>query len=203
MAKITALFWDVGGVLLTNAWDRTSRRDLVEKFKLAGQDFEARHDAIIAAFETGQLDLDRYLEQTIFFRPRGFTEQAVKDFIFAQSQPCPETLAIVERLAHAKQYLLAMLNNESVELNRYRIERFGLRNYFSVFLSSCFLGVRKPDEAIYRLALQITQRAPEESVFIDDRSLNVECARRMGMLTVHFQGPAQLQAELRKLGVEL
>lgn len=203
MAKITALFWDVGGVLLTNAWDRTSRRDLVEKFKLDGQDFETRHDAIIAAFETGQLDLDHYLEQTIFFRPRGFTEQAVKDFIFAQSQPRPETLAVVERLAHAKQYFLAMLNNESVELNRYRIERFGLRNYFSVFLSSCFLGVRKPDEAIYRLALQITQRAPEESVFIDDRSLNVECARRMGMLTVHFQGPAQLQAELRKLGVEL
>jgi putative hydrolase of the HAD superfamily len=203
MAKITALFWDVGGVLLTNAWDRTSRRDLAEEFKLDGQDFETRHDAIIAAFETGQLDLDRYLEQTIFFRPRGFTEQAVKDFIFAQSQTCPETLAIVERLAHAKQYFLAMLNNESVELNRYRIERFGLRNYFSVFLSSCFLGVRKPDEAIYRLALQITQRAPEESVFIDDRSLNVECGRRMGMLTVHFQGPAQLQAELRKLGVEL
>ncbi len=202
MKKISALFWDVGGVLLTNGWDRVARRKLVEKFNLDGEDFENRHELVNTPFETGRLDLDCYLDRTIFHHQRDFTPQAVKDFMLAQSQPLPETLAIVERLARAKKYLLATLNNESLELNQHRIDRFGLRNYFTVFLSSCFLGVRKPDEAIYKLALQITQRAPEECVFIDDRGLNVECARREGMHGIRFENPAQLRAELRKLGVE-
>lgn len=201
MTKISTIFSDVGGVLLTNGWDRVARRKLVEKFGLDGEDFENRHELVNTAFETGRLDLDCYLDRTIFYHPRDFTPQAVKDFMLAQSQPLPETLAIVERLARAKKYLLATLNNESLELNQHRIEHFGLRNYFTVFLSSCFLGVRKPDEPIYKLSLQITQRAPEECVFIDDRGLNVECARRDGMHGIHFENPAQLQAELRKLGI--
>jgi len=202
MAEITALFWDVGGVLLTNGWDKRSRRKLAEKFNLDWEDFEGRHELISTALETGQLGLDHYLDRTIFCRHREFTKQALKDFIFAQSEPYPESLAVVERLARMKRFFLATLNNESLELNLYRIRHFGLRNYFSAFFSSCFLGVKKPDETIYRLALQISQRAPEECLFIDDRGLNVECARREGMLTIQFQNPIQLEAELRKLGID-
>ncbi len=95
------------------------------------------------------------------------------------------------------------MNNESLDLNLYRIARVGLRRYFVAFFSSCFLGVRKPDTAIYRLALQITQRAPEESVFIDDRLLNLECARQTGLRTMRYQNPVQLQDDLRHLGVEV
>jgi putative hydrolase of the HAD superfamily len=203
MSTITALFWDVGGVLLTNGWDGASRRKLVEKFHLDGEDFEARHDLVSSAFETGQLTLSDYWGRTIFYRPHDFTAQAVQDFMFAQSHPYPETLALVERLARTRKYLLATLNNESSELNRYRIEQFGLRNYFTLFLSSCFLGIRKPDPLIYRLALDITQRPSEECVFIDDRRLNVECARREGMHAIQFQNPIQLQAEFGNLGIEL
>ncbi len=203
MTKIAALFWDVGGVLLTNAWDRTARRKLVQKFDLNGADFEGRHELANTAFETGKLRLEQYLEQTIFYCPRKIAKQAVIDFMFVQSQPYSATLAIVELLARARKYFLATLNNESLELNLYRINHFGLRNYFTVFLSSCFLGVRKPEEAIYRLTLEITQRAPEECLFIDDRGLNVECARRHGMHTILYQNPLQLQVELRKLGIEI
>jgi putative hydrolase of the HAD superfamily len=202
LSKITALFWDVGGVLLTNGWDKAARRRLVEEFGLEGEDFEERHELVSAAFETGQLGLDDYLERTIFYFPRDFSTQAVRDFMFAQSHPHEQTLAIVERLARAQKYLLATLNNESLELNRHRIQHFGLRDYFTVFFSSCFLGVRKPDEAIYRLALAMTQRAGEECVYIDDRRLNVECARRQGMQAIHYQNASRLQEELRHLGVE-
>lgn len=203
VSKVTVFFWDVGGVLLTNGWDSAARRRLVEKFRLEGQDFEARHDSVSSAFETGRLTLNDYWERTIFHRPRDFGAQETQEFMFAQSQSFPETLALVERLARSRKYLLATLNNESSELNRYRIDHFGLRNYFTVFLSSCFLGMRKPDPAIYRLALDITQRPPEECVFIDDRQLNVECARREGMPAIQFQNPIQLQAEFRNLGIEL
>ena len=101
----------------------------------------------------------------------------------------------------AGRYLLATLNNESAELNAYRIREFQLTRNFSVFFTSCYLGVRKPDDAIYRLALDITQRAPEECIFIDDRLLNLECARRLGMRTIHFQNPAQLAKDLMHEGV--
>lgn len=203
MADLKALFWDVGGILLTNGWDRASRRKAVETFGLDAEEFESRHRIVENAFELGQLGLDGYLDRTVFYRPRDFTSEAFKDFMFAQSAPYPEPLAVVERLAHSRRYLMATLNNESLELNLHRISRFGLRRYFTAFLSSCFLGVKKPDEVIYRLALQLTQLAPDESLFIDDRALNLECAERLGMRTIHYQNPAQLEQDLRGLHIDV
>lgn len=204
MDNVTALFWDVGGVLLSNAWDRTSRRKAAEKFALDLEEFVERHDLVVTAFETGQMDLEEYLDRTVFYRPRAFTRQDFKEFIFSQSEPCPENLALLERLAQSKKYLLATLNNESRDLNLYRIERFGLRKYFAVFFSSCFLGVKKPDETIYRLALDLSQRAPEVCLFIDDRPLNLECARNCsGMRTVLYQNSKQLRSDLQTLGVQV
>ena len=200
MDKITALFWDLGGVVLTNAWDRASRQHAAEKFHLDGDDFEDRHELLLHGFETGQVSLEEYLNRVIFYRPRPFSREEFKEFMFGESQAYPESLALVGRLA-AKPYLLATLNNESLELNEYRIARFKLRDYFQVFLSSCYLGVRKPDDGIYRLALHITQREPGECVFVDDRPLNLECAKELGMKTVQFQNATQLQEDLRRFGV--
>jgi putative hydrolase of the HAD superfamily len=201
MAKVTTLFWDIGGVILTNGWDRVSRKQAAAQFNLDGEDLEDRHDQYFPALENGQVTLEQYLDRTIFYRPRTFSREQFKEFMFAQSQPYPESLAILEQLARSGRYLLATLNNEPRELNQYRIEQFGLRQDFIAFFSSCYLGARKPDEAIYRLALEVTQRAPEECVFIDDRALNLECARRLGMGTIHFQNAAQLREELSRHGV--
>jgi len=203
VADLKALFWDVGGILLTNGWDRASRRRAVETFGLEGDEFEGRHELVNAAFEIGRLALDDYLDRTVFYRSQAFTREAFKEFMLAQSAPYPDALMIVERLAGARRYLMATLNNESLELNLHRINRFGLRRHFAMFLSSCFLGVRKPEEAIFRLALQVTQLGPEESVFIDDRAVNLECAHRIGMRTVHYQNAAQLERELRDLRIEV
>jgi putative hydrolase of the HAD superfamily len=200
--KISAVFSDVGGVLLTNGWDRSARDKLVEQFGLEGEDFEDRHQRVGASLDTGQLEISPYLDRTIFYRPRSFPKQAVREFMFAQSKAIPGSLAVVARLAQTRQVLLATLNNESRELNLYRIEKFGLRNYFTVFFSSCFLGVQKPDPQIYRLALDLSQRAPEECVFIDDRPVNLECARQLGIHTIQFLNAAQLEGDLRSLGVE-
>lgn len=202
MAKITALFWDVGGVLLTNGWDRPARRRAVENFKLDWDGFEDRHELMVTRFETGRLTLDRYLDRTVFYCSRDFSKDEFREFMFAQSQPIEETLDLSGRLARAGQYLLATLNNESRELNLYRIEHFGLRKHFSLFISSCFLGVKKPDDEMFRLALDLSQRQPEECVFIDDRELNLECAGRSGLRTLRFHSAVQLESELRDAGVE-
>lgn len=203
MAEITTLFWDVGGVMLSNAWDRHGRRRAVEQFHLDWEDFQDRHELVNTDFEAGRLTLEEYLQRTIFYRSRPFTRDDFKAFMFAQSRPQPETLALVERLARSGKYLMATLNNESLELNLYRIEQFRLRNFFSAFFSSCFLGVRKPERAIYHRAMQISQRSLDECLFIDDRELNLECAQLLGMHTIRYQNPVQLRQELQRHGVEV
>jgi putative hydrolase of the HAD superfamily len=203
MARITAIFSDVGGILGTNGWDRTARGKAAEEFKIDWLEFEDRHDLVVTALELGQLTLDEYLNRTVFYRPREFSREQFRDFMFAQSRPFAESLALFSQLARARRYLLATLNNESLELDLHRIQLFGLRSIFSVFFSSCFLGLKKPDSAIYQMALRLTQRAADESLFIDDRELNVECASRMGMQIVHCKDPLKLGDQLRQLGVDV
>jgi putative hydrolase of the HAD superfamily len=203
VAQVTAVFLDMGGVILSNGWDRNARREAAVKFHLDWEDFEDRHELMLHAFETGEIGLDEYLNRTVFYRERPFTKEQFIEFIHAQSQPIPETLAVLKRLATTESCLIGALNNESRDLNEFRIKHFMLREYFDVFLSSCYLGVRKPDEAIYRLALSITQRVPKECIFVDDRELNLECAREMGMHTIHFQHAAQLEKDLHHYDIEL
>ena len=200
---IKTVFFDIGGVLLTDGWGHNSRRAAAEKFGLDWEEYSERHEKVGHAIETNRMSLEQYLDRAIFYRPREFSREEFRAFIFAQSQPKPESIAIVAQLADSKNHFLATINNEVLELNLYRLEHFGLRRYFRVFFSSCFLGLRKPDEAIYRLALQVTQEAPANCIFIDDREVNLECPRELGLNTILFQDAAQLRADLTEAGIEL
>src|SRR5579859_3521183 len=87
-------------------------------------------------FEAGAVSLDEYLKRAVFYRERKFSKQDFIDFMHSQSRAMPETLAVLQKLAARKKYLIAALSNESRELNEYRIRTFNLREYFEVFLSS-------------------------------------------------------------------
>jgi len=202
LPQVSAMFWDVGGVLLSNAWDGWQRHRALQQFELDETEFQDRHEMLISSFERGKISLDEYLDRTIFYRARAFTRQTFRDYMFSLSQPNEEILALARELAASRRYLMSTINNESKELNLYRIETFGLRAIFSLFVSSCFVGLRKPEEGIYRLALEMTQKAPDECCFVDDRPLNLESAGRLGMRTVRAQNAGQLRSELRKLQVE-
>jgi len=199
---ITTIFFDIGGVLLTNGWGRDSRRAAAENFHLDWEEFSDRHEKLAQAIETNRMSFDDYLDQAVFYRPREFSREEFRDFMFAQSQAIPESLAIVSQLAQSRKYFMATLNNEMLELNLFRLERFGLRSFFPIFFSSCFVGLWKPDEAIYRLALNVTQRPAAQCIFIDDREVNLECPRKLGMNTIQFEDATQLRAELGKKGIE-
>ncbi|MGH9326703.1 MAG: HAD family hydrolase [Terriglobia bacterium] len=196
MLPITAILTDVGGILGTNAWDRSQRRKATEHFEIGWHEFEERHELVINGFELGRLGLDEYLGRTVFYRSREFSKQQFQEFMFAQSKPFPEAIEVFSELAGSGKYFMATLNNESLELNLHRIEAFGLRRLFSVFFSSCFLGVKKPDDAIFHLALKLMQRRPEECLFVDDRLLNVERARQCGLQAIHCQHPTRLREQL-------
>src|ERR1041385_3696512 len=201
MAKISALFWDVGGVLLTNAWDRVQREVALTKFKLDTTEFQDRHEMVVSSFERGKITLDEYLDRTIFYRPRSFTREEFCRQMYSLSEANTDALELAKTLAKSGRYQMATINNESRELNHYRIQNFGLREIFSSFISSCFVGLRKPEVGIYRLALEVTQNPPEQCCFIDDRSINLEAAARLGMHTIQMKDAVQLGQELNKLGV--
>lgn len=199
MPAIRAIFWDVGGVLLTNAWDHTQRSDALKRFQIDEKEFNDRHDALVSSFERGKITLDEYLDRTVFSRPRSFSHEEFRDYMFSLSQPLPGMLEFAQSLAGSGRYLMGTINNESRELNYYRMEKFGLRKIFRLFFSSCFVGLRKPERDIYRLALETTQIPSEECCFIDDRELNLECAAHLGMHTVQMIGLDSLKVELGKL----
>lgn len=201
LSAIRALFWDVGGVLLTNAWDHTERAAALEHFQLDEKEFHDRHEMVVSSFERGKITLDEYLDRTVFYRPRSFTLDVFREYMFGLSKPFPQVLDVAHALADSGRYFMGTINNESRELNYYRIEHFGLRNFFRLFVSSCFVGLRKPERDIYRLALEITQIPAEQCCFIDDRALNLECAAKLGMKTIEMRHVDQLREDLGKLGI--
>jgi putative hydrolase of the HAD superfamily len=200
--EIHAIFWDVGGVLLTNAWDHTERAAALDHFRLVEEEFHARHEMVVSSFERGKISLDDYLDRTVFYKSRSFTREQFRDYMFSLSQPKADVLAFARALADSGKYFMGTINNESRELNLHRIEKFGLREIFRLFVSSCFVGLRKPESAIYRLAIDISQIDPEQCCFIDDRALNLECAAKLGMKTIQMQTLEQLRQELGKLGIK-
>jgi putative hydrolase of the HAD superfamily len=199
---IRALFWDIGGVLLTNAWDHAERSVALEHFGLDQEEFRSRHELVVSSFERGKISLDEYLERTVFYRERPFSRDVFRNYVLSLSKPKDEALTFARTLAASAKYFMATINNESRELNLYRIEKYGLRDIFQLFISSCFVGLRKPESGIYRLAIDITQKDPQECCFIDDRALNLECAAALGMYTIQMQNVQQLRGELEKLGVK-
>jgi len=201
LSSIKALFWDVGGVLLSNAWDRSQREQALARFKLDQAEFADRHELVVSSFERGKIDLNEYLTRTVFYRPRPFTRDEFREYIFALSRPDQAVLDFAQSLADSRKYLMGTINNESLDLNQYRIEKFGLRRIFRLFVSSCFVGLRKPEPEIYKLALEITQQVPDECCFIDDRALNLEVAKRLGMHVIEMDDLQQLKSDLSKLGV--
>jgi putative hydrolase of the HAD superfamily len=200
---IRAIFWDVGGVLLSNAWDHTQRAEALKHFQLEEdeEEFHNRHEMVVSSFERGKITLDEYLDRTVFYRSRPFTREAFRDFMFSLSQPFPDVLQFAQSLSNSDKYFMGTINNESRELNYYRMDKFELRKVFRLFISSCFVGLRKPESGIYRLALEVTQIRAEECCFIDDRALNLECAAKLGMRPIEMDSLDQLRKALQGMGV--
>jgi putative hydrolase of the HAD superfamily len=202
MLPFDVILFDVGGVLLTNGWDHRERAAAVAQFHLDPEPFETRHLSAVDAWERGAIDLDAYLDAAVFFKPRPFSREDFFAFMLTQSQLLPGgALGIVRELAASKFCMLGTLNNEARETNDYRFAQFGLRQYFKVALSSCYVGLRKPEPAIYRRALDILGAPPTRVLFIDDRPENVAVAADSGMQTICFESEDALRPQLKTLGV--
>jgi putative hydrolase of the HAD superfamily len=199
--SITTLFLDIGGVLLTNGWDRAARQRAAEAFELDFDEVNERHHLTFDTYEVGKLNLDEYLDRVIFCRERPFTREAFKAFMFAQSQPCPEMIELVRDLKARYGLKVAAVSNEGRELTVHRIQTFELGAFIDFFIASCFVHYRKPDADMYRIALDIAQAQPGQVAYIDDRAMFVEVAASLGIRGVHHTGYETTRAALQGMGL--
>jgi putative hydrolase of the HAD superfamily len=200
-AGIKALFLDIGGVLLTNGWDRHMRTKAAEKFGLDYQEMDERHHLTFDTYESGKLSLEEYLNRVVFYQPRSFSQEEFKEFMFSGSQPFPDMIDFVCALKARYGLKLAAVSNEGRELTVHRIQKYQLSRFLDFYISSCFVHFRKPDEDIYRMALDIAQVQPERVIYIDDRNLFVEVAEGLGIRGIHHTSYGATRATLAGLGL--
>lgn len=201
MPSVALVLFDLGGVLLSDGWDRAQRADAAARFGIDPAALERRHAEWAVDLETGRIDWATYLARTVFAEPRTFTPTEFREYVFARSTAHPAAIEVVRALRASGRYTLATLNNESRELNDWRIDRFGLAGVFHAFYCSGVTGRRKPDPAAYRYALALSHRRPEETAFADDREENVAAARALGLRAVRVTDPGRLREELLAVGV--
>jgi putative hydrolase of the HAD superfamily len=202
-SEIKMIFWDIGGVLLTNGWDKEQRARVLGRLGVDIADYESRHDEANYYWERGLSTAEHFFNQTVFTEPRPFTFEELWSQVCAESKILhPDCFDILGALAVERRFALATLNNESRELNAHRLDAFRLRPYFSFFICSGYVHEMKPNSTIYRSAVDISGFDPEQTLLIDDKVENCETATTLGMQVIHFKSPAQLKGGLAQLGIQ-
>jgi len=200
-ASVRILFFDVGGVLLSNGWGHESREEAARLFNIDYEEFDALHNFIFNVYEIGKISLDEYLDTVIFNCPREFTREDLKDFMFKQSVELAGTLAWLKEWKKDCGFRVISINNEGKELNDYRIKKFKLHEVFDAFISSCEVKMRKPDPGIFKLAMGVASAQPNQCVYFDDRIMFVNAAQRLGIRAFHhtsFDTTKKILEELKK-----
>ena len=201
-SPVTALFLDVGGVLLTDGWDHHARKRAATKFRLELAEMEGRHHLTFETYEEGRLTLEEYLGWVVFYQKRPFTRAQFRRFMFAQSKPYPEMIGLIRKLKAKYGLKIAVVSNEARELNAYRIRKFKLAGFVDAFVSSSFVHVRKPDADIFRLALDIAQVPARQVVYIEDTPMFVQVAEGLGIQSILHTDYRSTRAKLAAVGLQ-
>jgi len=200
--RIKILFFDIGGILLSNGWGHESRKLASEKFKLDYAEVNALHNFIFNVYEVGAITLDEYLDTVIFNHQRDFTREDFTTFIYEQAVELPDMLQWLKQWKKDCGFRVISVNNEGKELNDYRVKKFGLHDCFDAFISSCEVGLRKPDPRIWQLAMGIAQVSPKQCVYFDDRLMFVNAAEKLGIKAFQHTDFEETKQLLEKLKTE-
>jgi putative hydrolase of the HAD superfamily len=201
--KITTLFTDIGGVLLTNGWDRALRKKTAEKFGIDQNEMNDRHHLTYDTYEVGKMGLDEYLDRVVFYTKRSFSPETLKQWILEEAHPYPDTIELVRSLKKLNGIKIAVVSNEGRELAVDRIARFKLKEFADFFIVSSFVHFRKPDIDIFKLALDVAQVAPENVAYLEDRPMFAEIARGLGIQSIRHVDAKQSAEALSNLGLAL
>lgn len=201
--SISTLFLDIGGVLLSDGWDHYSRKAAAKLFNLDYSDMEERHRINFETYELGKMTFKEYLNRVIFYKKQSFLSNDFKKFIYQQSTSHPKMIALFIHLKKEYGLKIGVISNEGRELNEYRIKKFKLNRFIDFFISSSFVNMRKPDTAIFRMALDIAQVNVSESIFIDNQPLFVKIAQEFGMKGICHSDYESTVLKLHSFGLDM
>jgi putative hydrolase of the HAD superfamily len=202
LIPITTLFLDIGGVLLTNGWDHHARKRAAKHFRLNWAEMQERHELNFETHEADKITFKEYLDRVVFYQKRPFTRTVFRRFMFAQSKPYTEMIALVRNLKAKYGLKIIVVSNESRELNAYRIRQFRLDGFVDAFISSCFVHLRKPDADIYKLALDAAQTPARRIVYVENTAMFVQTAERLGIRGILHTDYKSTRAKLALLGLQ-
>jgi putative hydrolase of the HAD superfamily len=138
----------------------------------------------------------------VFYQKRSFTRDQFRRFMFAQSKPYPKMIDLVAQLKIRYGLKVAVVSNESREVNGYRIRKFRLDRLVDTFISSCFVHIRKPDADIFRFALDIAQAPAQHVVYIENTPMFVQIAEGLGIRSILHTDYKSTCAKLASFGLE-
>ena len=199
----SCLFLDIGGVLLTDGWDRHARQRAIENFKLDGVEIEGRHHLPFETYETGKLTLDEYLDLVVFYQERPFTRAQFRKFMFNQSKSYPEVIELIKQLKAQHGLKIVVISNEGRELNAFRVREFKLAGWVDAFISSSFVHLRKPDPEIFRIALDIAQTPARKVVYIENTALFAHIAEGLGIRSILHTDYLSTSSALASFGLRI
>ncbi|MBC7536764.1 MAG: HAD family phosphatase [Ferruginibacter sp.] len=203
MKKITTLFLDIGGVLLSNGWGHVFRHQAAKKFNLDIPEMEDRHGLMFVTFEEGKITMEEYLNRVVFYKQRDFTQSVFREFMFSLTTPDGEMIALLKKLKKQYGLKIVAVSNEARELNEFRINRFKLNEWIDFFVSSCYVQIRKPDAAIFTLALDLAHVAADEVLYIDDVQMFVDVATDLGIKSILHTSYLSTATALQNNGISI
>lgn len=153
----------------------------LEKGTITEQEFVAQLNAALTDVLARPIDLD------------GFGEA-----FFAALRPNEELFGFMRKLGY-RGYRMAILTNNVREWEPLWRAMLPVDEVFELVVDSAFVGLRKPDPAIYQLLLERLGLPASATVFLDDLEVNCDAARALGMGAVHFRDNAQAILELEAL----
>ena len=198
---ITALFLDIGGVLLNDGWDHIARRKVAKHFNLDWAEMDTLHRMAFETHEEGKLTFEEYLSLVVFYRKRTFTRAQFQHFMCQLSTSFPDMIELITQLKARHGLKIVVVSNEARVVNDYRIHKFKLDHFVDSFISSCYVHIRKPDADIFRLALDTAQTPVQQVVYIENTPMFVQIAEGLGIRSILHTDYKSTREKLASFGL--
>ena len=207
MTQFNAVLFDLGGVVFDSPLDGFARYEqeiglpanFIRTLNSTNSDTNAW-----ARFERGELSRDAFIE--VFeaeAAAAGHRLEGQRVLETLKGDLRPVMLEALRRLRQSRFRTAAVTNNVAPMASGDR-DVSELLSLFDVVVESSVVGVRKPEEAFYKIALDALDARAEECVYLDDLGVNLKPARAMGMTTIKVLDADDAIAELEEhLGITL
>ena len=197
--EIKNIIFDWGGVITDLHFD--AAKNAFTSLGLHIFDESVPHDPnddLFIPFETGKISSAKFRERVKGLTTQSLTDNMIDDAWNALLGDLPEDRWNILKAAGRHYRIFLLSNTNDIHLTyyyNYIRNKYGTNGYDDVFEKVYYsykLGMRKPNEDIFKFVLDDAGIIAEETMFIDDFIENIHTARLLGFQTIHMKPPVFL-----------